>query len=229
MQPFDIADYCARFRQALLAAFDEKVLYIGLQGSYLRGEAAAASDIDMMVILDTLTIADMDTYRQVVESLGDADRACGFICSRADMGRWNPLEICHLRHTTKDLYGALADFLPPYTMEDEIHYIQMSLNNLYHALCHGYIHANRADMAQGLLPLYKSAFFILQNTHYLETWRKGAPEFAPNKAALLEKLQGQDRAVLQTLLALTGGEPIDFDKHYALLFSWCQEKMAQTV
>ncbi len=227
-QPFNIQDYCRRFETALLNAFGDKVLYIGLQGSYLRGEATDRSDIDIMVILETLTVADMDTYRRVLSEVGDADRACGFMCSRADMAAWNRLEICSLAYSTRDLYGKLADFLPPWRMADEIRFIQMSLDNLYHALCHGYIHASREAMREGLLGHYKSAFFILQNTHFADTCRRAPAEaeFILRKADLVEKLEGADRAVMETLLSFSSDES-DFDTLYARLFSWCQSKMAE--
>ncbi len=224
----DIQDYSRRFIEVLLAEFDERVCYIGLQGSYLRGEANQGSDIDMMVILNEMTVTDMERYRSILDRVGNADLACGFICSKADMQKWNPLEICQLKYATKDLYGVLADFLPKWTLDDEVNYVKMSLNNLYHGLCHSYIHGSRERLAQGLYDCYKAAFFILQNTYYLATCREGAEnaEFVLQKAELVKRLQGEDRAVIETLLDLTNGGHIDVERHYALLFNWCQHKMA---
>ncbi len=176
-----------------------------------------------MVILDTLTVADMEQYRAVLAQIGDDDRACGFICSVEDMRSWNPLEVCQLRYTTKDLYGRLDDFLPTWTREDEVNYVKMSLNNLYHALCHSYIHGDRARLAAHLLDHYKSAFFILQNAHFLAS---GCTEFPLTKAELTERLTGDDRAVMEVLRTLTQGGEVEFDRQFALLFRWCQGKMA---
>ena len=36
----------------LKEAFQDRLLYVGLQGSYLRGEATGHSDIDVMVVID---------------------------------------------------------------------------------------------------------------------------------------------------------------------------------
>ncbi len=225
---FEINDYCQRLKDALLSEFGEKVCYIGLQGSYLRGEATENSDIDIMVILETLTIKEMDVYRSIIEKLGDFEKSCGFICSKIDMANWNPLECCQLKYTTKNLYGVLEDFLPEWSIEDEVNYIKVSLNNLYHALCHSYIHSDRKTLADDLLFHYKSAFFILQNTYFLENCRLGAPNaaFVLSKAELAKKLQGDDKAVLETTLFLINGGPVDFDKHFELLLNWCQNKMA---
>ncbi len=224
---FDINDYCKKIKDLLLLEFGEKVCYIGLQGSYLRGEATENSDIDIVVILDTLTVEDMDLYRNILEKAGDSDRACGFICSRTDMQNWNALEICQLKYTTKDLYGVLEDFLPKWTIEDEVNYIKMSLNNLYHALCHGYIHGNLDTRTDSILPLYKSAFFILQNTYFLETYRSSEKEteFVLSKVDLMERLHGEDKFILETLISLIEGREVDYDDQFKLLFSWCQNRM----
>ncbi len=219
---FDINIYCEKLKTELLSAFGERLLYMGLQGSYLRGEATDESDIDIMVILDGLTVADMDLYRDMLDHVGERDRSCGFICSREDMKHWNPLEICGLGFATKDLYGKLTDHLPTWTREDEVNYVKMSLDNLYHALCHGYIHDDRDDLQNSLPSLYKSAFFILQNTHYLES-----REFVLTRSALTEKLHGADKAIMETVLALANGETLDLDEHYTQLFSWCQGKRTE--
>ncbi len=217
---FDINNYCDKLKNELLLAFGERLCYMGLQGSYLRNEATDKSDIDIMVILDSLSVSDMDLYRDILGKVGNSDRACGFICSREDMKNWNPLEICGLRFTTKDLHGTLSRFLPVWTREDEVNYVKLSLNNLYHALCHSYIHADREAFNADLPLLYKSAFFILQNTHYLETG-----EFVQTKSELAEKLCGEDKEIMEAVIALGNGATIDFDAHYSKLFTWCQRNI----
>ncbi len=228
---FDIQDYCRRFTKEMLDVFGSRVCYIGLQGSYLRGEATEHSDIDMMVVLDGLTVADMDQYRDILHRVGDADRSCGFICALADLARWNPLELCQLVYTTKDIHGTLAALLPPWTVENEIHYIQLSLDNLYHGLCHSYIHGNRDQLAENLLPFYKSAFFILQNTDFLEHFRADPHHaaFACTRLELTERLSGEDRAVMEALLSLTSGRQPEVEADFGRLFQWCQHKMAQVL
>lgn len=47
--------YMQRLICALRAAFGKRLVYVGLQGSYLRGEATEGSDIDPMVIIDDLS------------------------------------------------------------------------------------------------------------------------------------------------------------------------------
>ena len=49
-----ITPWMEEFTAAVRAAFGERVYCIGLQGSYVRGEAGPDSDIDVVVILDQL-------------------------------------------------------------------------------------------------------------------------------------------------------------------------------
>ena len=213
-------DYISELIHMLKAKFDNRLCYVGLQGSYLRGEATDSSDIDIMVVLDELSVADLDDYRAIIESLGDFDKSCGFICSKKDLANWNPLEICNLLHSTKDYFGILGMLVPAYTEQDIRNFLKFSLNNLYHEICHRYIHADQERNVQALPFTYKGAFFILQNLHYL---RSG--EFAGTKVELLERLDGIDRAILERLMAYSRGENCDFAESYELLFHWCQETL----
>ncbi len=90
--------YIPKLIELLKGIYRERLLYVGLQGSYLRGEATEHSDIDIK--------------------------------------NWNPLEICHLLHTTKDYYGTLAQLVPEYTKNDVRNFVKMSLGNLYHEVIH---------------------------------------------------------------------------------------------
>lgn len=211
---FDLNSYLHELISCCQASFGDRLKYVGLQGSYLRGEAHAGSDIDVMVILDRFTVEDMDTYREILKKIGFYENSCGFICGKEEMKRWNPLEVCQLRHTTKDLLGVLTNYLPPATREDEINYVKFSLGNLYHEICHRYIHADRDKNVRKLRDTCKSVFFLMQNLHYLESGR-----FVLTKQALKETVSTEDRRVLE-LAELPDG--FDFDQAFAALFAWCQ-------
>lgn len=217
---FDINRYMERFLAALLEAFGERLAYVGLQGSYMRGEATERSDIDPMVVIDGLTRADLDRYRAIVESLECADKACGFLCGLQELRRWNPLESCHVLHATHDLYGELAPLLPAYTREDVRNFIKLSLGNLYHDLCHRYVHRSGERNAQALPGCYKAVFFILQNLCWLRTG-----VFYATKGELLIHLPAEDRAVLETGIRLSSGASYDFDAAFDLLFGWCGQTL----
>ena len=67
---FDLDKYLADLILNCRSAFGERLLYMGLQGSRLRGEAHENSDIDVMVILDRFSVRDMDTYRGILKEIG---------------------------------------------------------------------------------------------------------------------------------------------------------------
>ena len=209
----EIEQYLRELSAQLHARFGKRLLYIGLQGSYQRGEAGENSDIDIMVLLDALYAEDLDSYRMALEAVGHAELACGFIAGKEDLQCWNALEICHLLHTTQDYYGRLACYVPQYTRGDIVQFVKLSIGNLYHGLCHSRIYAPRGKEKNMLAGAYKSAFFILQNLHYLESG-----EFIATRAALKAALTGDDRAVMEQWHGTD-------DEAFSLLLGWCQQAL----
>ena len=61
---------------------------MGLQGSYGRGEATEASDIDIVVILDKLSADDIQTYNSMLDTLPHRDLICGFLSGRDEIMNW---------------------------------------------------------------------------------------------------------------------------------------------
>ncbi len=214
----DHEKYIKQLTEILQEYMGERLIYVGLQGSYLRGEATENSDIDIMVVVDGMKVADMDMYREAIGRLEQVEKSCGFIAGKEELAHWNPLEICHLLHTTKDYYGRLEELVPDYTEQDIRNFINMSVNNLFHEICHRYIHRSMERNAEALPSSYKAVFFILQNLHFLESG-----EFKQTKQELLEALTGKNQQVLDKALELSKGKPYDFEEAYELLFSWCQE------
>lgn len=210
----DLNDYLQKLITECKAVFGERLLYVGLQGSYLRGEANENSDIDIMVLLDRFSVKDMDTYRDILGRIGNSEKSCGFICGRDEMTRWSPLEVCQLKHTTKDLYGVLSDYLPDASREDEINYVKFSLGNLYHELCHRYIHADREKNVLKFRGTCKGLFFLIQNMHYLESG-----SFVTTNKELKTSVSEEDRMML-LMAELPDG--YDFDTAFSNVLSWCQ-------
>ena len=71
----DIDQYMQQAQTLLLTAFPGRLVCLGLQGSFARGEATERSDIDLVVILDRVELADILTYRRVLD--GRLQRASG--------------------------------------------------------------------------------------------------------------------------------------------------------
>ena len=215
-----IDEYIDELIILLKDVFDERLMYIGLQGSYLRNEETKNSDIDIMAVIDNISVEDLKTYQKALVSVGNFDKSCGFICGKADLEHWNPLEICHLLNTTKDYYGELKNLVPAYTIEDERNYVKLSLNNLYHEICHRYIHADREYNVIKLPITCKSVFFIMQHLYYLKSGN-----FISTKRELLERVQDEDKIVLELSISLQDHTDYDFDRAFFVLFHWCQNAL----
>lgn len=217
---FQAEQYVKSLTGMLKESFGERLLYVGLQGSYCRGEATENSDIDIMAVFDELKIEDMNAYRQIIAKLEQPELSCGFICGRDELAHWNPCEIFHLVQTTKDFYGALAPLVPSYSIADIVNHVKIGIGNLYHELCHGYIHGTAEDFGNRLTGLYKAVFFILQNLAYLRTG-----QFVKTKLELLALLEGADREVLSTALQISKENEPGYERAQSLLFNWCKNTL----
>jgi hypothetical protein len=121
-------------------------------------------------------------------------------------------------HTTKDCYGSLKELVPFYTFEDERNYIKISLNNLFHEICHRYIHSSRQKNIEALPSTFKAVFFILQNIHYLNTGT-----FITKKQDLFDQIKDNHKEILAMAMKIKYNTEYDFDFAFNLLFNWCQK------
>lgn len=219
---FRVDEYINKLTISIKDVFGDRLLYVGLQGSYLREEATENSDIDIMVIINNLSIQDLDSYREIITQMEDYEKSCGFICGMDEFSKWNPLELCHILYSTKDYYGKLSSLMPEYSEEDIINYIKISIGNMYHEICHRYIHADRIQNYQKLPMTYKNVFFILQNIYYLKTG-----VFCLTKKELLCKLDEADKEIMKLSLEINSNEKYNFEQSFEKLFLWCQNTMTK--
>ena len=200
-------------------AFGARLVYLGLQGSYARGEADERSDLDVMCVLEGLSAADLDAYRQIIQGLPWAEKACGFICGREELAAWNPLEIACLLRSTQDWVGSLKALVPESTREDLRCYVQLSAGNLYHELCHRRIYRGAARSVEALPGCGKMALYILQSLALLETG-----SFPRTMAELTTLPSALDAQVAVRVLELRRGDaPCEQD--FSLLLDWCRQAL----
>ena len=164
--------------------FGERLLFFGLQGSYLRGEAHAGSDIDAVTVLDHVSHEDLALYRKTVRTMDHAELACGFICGREEMKNWPRHEIIPLKLSTLPLFGELEPLLPPAGEEELKEFVRISTANTWHEVSHRYIYDD--EDAHDLRTCYKGSFFILQALYLLRTGK-----FVPTRRELFEQLTDQ--------------------------------------
>ncbi|MBD5444875.1 MAG: hypothetical protein HDR29_04915 [Lachnospiraceae bacterium] len=217
---FRVDEYLNKLITSMKDVFGDRLLYVGLQGSYLRKEETENSDIDIMVIINKLSMQDLDSYREIIIQMEHYEKSCGFICGMDEFSKWNPLELCHILYSTKDYYGKLSLLVPEYSEEDIINYIKISLGNMYHEMCHRYLHADRIQNYQKLPMTYKNVFFILQNIYYLRTG-----VFCLTKKELLCKLDVVDKEIMTLSFEINSNKEYDFELAFEKLFLWCQQTL----
>ena len=94
----EITEFIKKYMAALDQAFPDRVWFAGLQGSYGRGEATEASDIDMVVILNQLSASDIHTYDAMLDTLPCRELICGFLSGRQELENWEPSELFQFCH-----------------------------------------------------------------------------------------------------------------------------------
>lgn len=217
---FRVDEYLRELILFMKDVYGDRLVYVGLQGSYLRKEATENSDIDIMVIIHNLSVQDLDSYKAIIMKMEHYEKSCGFICGMDEFSKWNPLELCHILHSTKDYYGRLSLLIPKYSEADIINFIKISLGNLYHEMCHRYLHADKMKNYLNLPMTYKNVFFILQNIYYLKTG-----VFCPTKKELLCMLDETDKEIMKISLEIKVNEGYDFEQSFEKLFLWCQNTL----
>ena len=168
---------------ALCDAFGDSLRCVGLQGSYLRGEANPDSGIDLLVILNDMDIDDLSTLRRVIRDLPYGERVVMFASGRRQLAHWPMYELFQFAQGTETWYGSLENNLPSMDPRDTVLGAQASLASLYHLTNNAFLrHGDDLESCvETLHAAYKHFFFSLQIIEYLRTGR-----FLPTKSDLLE-------------------------------------------
>lgn len=225
MPMFQIEPWLKQLASQLQSAFSDRLLFLGLQGSYQRGEATEHSDIDVVVILDELSPADLEQYRRILDAMPYREKACGFVSGLRELQSWPRYDVFQLYFDTRPLFGELSDWLPPFQREEAAEAVNVGCANLYHELCHRCLHEPKQD-ADSLKACYKAAFYILQALFYWETGR-----YIATKQLLLALLTGENREILQISLAweqLEQDRREHSERYYQRLLHWCAQQLTRT-
>ena len=154
----DISTWMQDFLQTLNEVFANRVWFVGLQGSYGRGEATKTSDIDIVVILDELSASDIQAYNAMLDTLPNRELICGFLSGKNEILGWEPSDLFQFYYDTTPIRGSLDELL---TVIDEAavdRAIKIGACNMYHGCVHNMLHEKSDDILRGL---YKSASFVV--------------------------------------------------------------------
>lgn len=186
---FDVNNWVNDLTKKLKAGFADRLLFVGLQGSYRRGEAKQTSDIDVVVILDKLTVEDLKKYKQIINTMPEKEKACGFISGKKEIKNWPKMDIFQFKNDTKPIFGSLDNLVPLIKRQDIENYIKTSSANLYHMVVHSYLYDTNYD---NLKLIAKPLFFIFQAITYLDTGK-----YISTKKKLLNILTREEKDILE--------------------------------
>ena len=211
----ELSSWLDEFLAALDNTFARRVWFAGIQGSYARGEATASSDIDPVVVLDTLSPADIRAYSGMLDALPHRELACGFLSGKAELMAWEPSDLFQFCHDTRPLRGSLDEVLAKVTPADVDRAIKIGACNIHHGCVHAMVHGRSAD---SLREMYKTASFVARAVCYKQTGR-----YIHSLQELLCAADPFDQPVIRSYMRLKSGETTDFGRMSEALFAWSGE------
>ena len=211
----EITTWTNAFLNTLNDHFGDRVWFVGLQGSFARGEATENSDIDMVVILDELSASDIETYNAMLDTLPYRELICGFLSGKNEILNWEPSDLFQFYYDTKPVKGSLDELLPLIDDTAVTRAIKTGACNIYHGCVHNMLIDKSEEILRGL---YKSASFVVQAIVFKQTGK-----YISHQKNLLELVSSNEKVVVETFLKLKNGGAIDFDIMSENLFN-CTKK-----
>ena len=203
------------FIQKLNDVFAGRVWFVGLQGSYGRGEATENSDIDVVVILNELSASDIQTYNDMLDTLSHRELICGFLSGKDEILNWEPSDLFQFYHDTTPIKGTLDDLLPLIDNAAIDRAIKMGAGNIYHGCVHNMLHEKSDEILKGL---YKAASFVVQAIVFKQTGN-----YIKHQSQLLQEASTEERMITETFLKYKNGEAVDFSAASQMLFEWSKK------
>ena len=216
----DIKNYIDAFLEALNNTFGKNIWFVGLQGSYARGEAGDTSDIDIVVILNQLSASDIHTYNTMLNALPHRELICGFLSGKNEILSWEPSDLFQFYYDTTPIKGSLDELLSVIDESAVNRASQIGICNIYHGCVHNMLHEKNEDILRGL---YKSASFVVQAIAFKQTGK-----YIKHQKDLLSVVSADERKIVETFLKLKKGEVVEFDTMSEELFAWAKQQIEES-
>ena len=216
----DVSSWMDTFLKALQETFGDRVWFVGLQGSYGRGEATETSDIDMVVILDELSAKDIEAYNRMLNILSHRELICGFLSGKDELLNWEPSDLFQFYYDTKPILGSLDSLLPLIDISAVKRAIKTGACNIYHGCVHNMLYEKSEEILRGL---YKSASFVIQAIAFRQTGT-----YISHQKDLLSVVAPDERVIVDTFICLKNGGAVDFENMSEALFAWSKNWIART-
>ena len=211
----EINGWMNQFLAKLDVYFPDRVRFVGLQGSYGRGEATETSDIDVVVILDQLSAADIQRYNTMLDTLPHRELICGFLSGESHIMNWESSDLFQFCHDTIPIRGSLDEVFLRIDQDAVIRAIKIGACNIFHGCVHNMLHEKSEEILKGL---YKSASFVVQAICFQQT----GTYFRHHKD-LLQMVSPEDQIIITTYMGLKHGKSIDFSILSETLFNWASK------
>ena len=215
----DITTWMNDFLQNLNHTFENRVWFVGLQGSFARGEATETSDIDTVVILDELSAMDIQNYNKMLNTLPHRELVCGFLSGKDDIMNWEPSDLFQFCHDTTPIKGSLDEVMAVVDENAINRAIKIGACNIFHGCIHNMLHEKSEDILRGL---YKSASFVIQAIVF-----KQNGNYIKHQEELLRAVSSNERGIIETFLNLKNGGTVDFNSMAETLFDWSKKWIAE--
>lgn len=179
----------------LRETFRERLVFVGHQGSWARGEPREDSDVDVVVIIDHLDSQDLAVFRSIIDEMPDAKSlASGIFLSISDLKALRRFESISLFYGCRILHGTLDGIIKRPGLDDLREHIQViGSANLFHARHYLLYPHDWSQVVHKLYYPFKECFYALQSWILLCEGR-----FIATKGELFDHLsEPDDKAVIQ--------------------------------
>ena len=215
----DITAWMKNFLKSLNETFANRIWFVGLQGSYGRGEATETSDIDVVVILDELSAMDIQTYNDMLDTLSHRDLICGFLSGKSEVLNWEPSDLFQFCHDTTPIQGSLDEVMAVIDESAVNRAIKIGTCNIFHGCVHNMLYEKSEDILRGL---YKSASFVVQAIVFKQTGN-----YIIHQKDLLQVVSFDERVIVETFLNLKNGGTVEFNLMSETLFAWSKKWISE--
>ena len=211
----DITVWMQNFLQTLNKTFENRVWFVGLQGSYGRGEATETSDIDVVVILDELSAQDIQIYNGMLDTLPHRKLICGFLSGKDEIMNWEPSDLFQFCNDTTPIKGSLDEVIALIDESAINRAIKIGACNIFHGCVHNMLHEKSEDILRGL---YKSASFVVQAIVFKQTGN-----YIKYQEELLKVVSSDELVIVENFMNLKNGGTVDFSLMSETLFDWAKK------
>ena len=215
----DITTWMQNFLQILNKTFENRVWFVGFQGSYGRGEATETSDIDIVVILDELSAKDIQIYNGMLDTLPHRKLICGFLSGRNEIMNWEPSDLFQFCNDTTPIKGTLDEVIALIDENAINRAIKIGACNIFHGCVHNMLHEKSEDILRGL---YKSASFVVQAIVFKQTGN-----YIKYQEELLKVVSSDEHEIVENFMNLKNGGTVDFSLMSETLFDWAKKWISE--